>query len=121
MDSIVGTPSRLSLGFENRSELRLKRVTQTPAEFKITDLSCDSNDDAEAETPRAGRGDFIEAEKFGDLQNIAEETDAIASDSVSENRPEVNDIKMCNGANARKRRNIKYAKHQNQEFNAVFL
>lgn len=100
MDSVIATPSRLSLGWENRSELRLKRVSQTPAEFKITEF----DDDEGLQTPQAGRGDFIEADKLVDLRNIEEETDATNSRLENENPAELRENKMPNVANGRKRR-----------------
>lgn len=114
-DSMAETPSRMSLGMENRSELHLKRMSRmsldqsilsnvTPVKqnesitaVKVTDF--DEEKDSKAHVKRVH---LAERDIFGDLQKIQEETSEIGATS---NQSEIKKPQVeCNAPKGRKRR-----------------
>ncbi|XP_055309268.1 uncharacterized protein LOC129573096 [Sitodiplosis mosellana] len=88
MDSMAETPSRMSMGVENRSELRLKRLSRTPLDQSVlsnvtsveqneTDIEIkvtDFDEPKDSKSQHVKRVQLPDRDNFGDLQKIQEET-----------------------------------------------
>lgn len=116
MDSMADTPSRMSIGADFRSELRLKRQTQTrlsmnqsmssnignDIEIKVTDYETPKD-----QTPKVMRGRVTESDRFSDLHLIQEEiseSDGRAKNSHIEKKMPLGDSSNTNLIRGRKRR-----------------
>ena len=85
MDSMAETPSRMTMGFDNHSELRLKRVSRTPLNLSVlsnvtsieqneTGIENKVNEPKDSKAQNVKRVQLSDRDDFNDLQKIQEET-----------------------------------------------